>query len=396
MEENQEPPEGWPRNPVFNAPGDVPGPPVQFGPPVEPATVTAGEGFTGIGLPENDIFYFHPDHLGSTSYITAKNGSQHVEYIAFGEVLFEEHSSTFSSPYLFNGKELDRETNLSYYGARYLDMKTSLWLSIDPLVEKFPNASPYAYCFNNPLRFTDPTGMAPSDIIVLSMGQGKEITRVKAPGADTYVKVSEAAFNKASSGFSNDNKDYNTMLSIGSLRSQERLYDNADLISEQVGNTISITGSMREGNNKIGDVTVTTQVDFDNGSTKALDSFSAVAGGYGNGAPENGNYTVSNFLDTSPDGWYNRGMNSDGVGFSFNLNPQFSTNRSDLRIHPDGNNEGTLGCIGLSGNATQLSALSTAVQGFLQNKTSTPATINITNNPNNNGRSGTRIPNVNE
>jgi len=34
VEENQEPPEGWPRNPIFNAPGDVPGPPVQFGPPV--------------------------------------------------------------------------------------------------------------------------------------------------------------------------------------------------------------------------------------------------------------------------------------------------------------------------------------------------------------------------
>ncbi|MBE0393813.1 hypothetical protein BJQ96_03686 [Flavobacterium sp. PL0002] len=167
VEENQEPPEGWPRNPIFNAPGDVPGPPVQFGPPVEPATVLAAEGFTGIGLPENDIFYFHPDHLGSTSYISTRNGSisQHVEYIAFGEILFEEHSSSFSSPYLFNGKELDRETNLSYYGARYLDMKTSLWLSVDPLAEKFSNQSPYSFCFNNPIRYTDPTGMAPDDFV---------------------------------------------------------------------------------------------------------------------------------------------------------------------------------------------------------------------------------------
>jgi len=107
---------------------EIPGPPVQFGPPVEPATVKPDEGFTRIGLPENDIFYFHPDHLGSTSYITSRNGSisQHTEFMAFGEVLFEEHSSSFSSPYLFNGKELDLETNTSYYGARYLDMKTSL------------------------------------------------------------------------------------------------------------------------------------------------------------------------------------------------------------------------------------------------------------------------------
>jgi len=180
VEENQEPPEGWPRNPIFNAPGDVPGPPVQFGPPVEPTTVKPGEGFTGIGLPENDIFYFHPDHLGSTSYITTRNGSisQHVEYIAFGEVLFEEHSSSFSSPYLFNGKELDRETNLSYYGARYLDMKTSLWLNMDPLAiynpifeEEFyfdgdhnngiynnKNLNGYAYCYQNPINLIDPNG----------------------------------------------------------------------------------------------------------------------------------------------------------------------------------------------------------------------------------------------
>ena len=163
VEENQEPPEGWPRNPIFNQPGDVPGPPVQFGPPVEPTTVKPGEGFTGIGLPENDIFYFHPDHLGSTSYISNKNGSisQHIEYIAFGEILFEEHSSSFSSPYLFNGKELDRETNLSYYGGRYLDMKTSLWLNVDPLAEKMQNWGAYVYAFNNPIMHIDPDGRFP-------------------------------------------------------------------------------------------------------------------------------------------------------------------------------------------------------------------------------------------
>ena len=162
VEENQEPPEGWPRNPIFNGPGDVPGPPVQFGPPIEPGTVKPGEGFTGIGLPENDIFYFHPDHLGSTSYITTKNGSisQHVEYIAFGEVLFEEHSSSFSSPYLFNGKELDRETNLTYMSARYLDMKTSLWLNVDPMAERYYMNSPYIYVSQNPINLIDPTGMS--------------------------------------------------------------------------------------------------------------------------------------------------------------------------------------------------------------------------------------------
>ncbi|WP_240601629.1 RHS repeat domain-containing protein [Flavobacterium columnare] len=116
---------------------------------------------------EKDIFYYHNDHLGSTSYISTMNGqlSQHVEYIPFGEVLFEEHSSSISMPYLFNGKELDRETNLTYSGARYLDMKTSLWLNIDPLAEKYPNISPYAYVANNPINAIDPDGR---DIIFLT------------------------------------------------------------------------------------------------------------------------------------------------------------------------------------------------------------------------------------
>lgn len=72
---------------------------------------------------------------------------------------------------------------------------------------------------HEPIRFVDPDGNAPKDIIILTMGKNKEIARVKSEGRDTYVKVSEAAFNKDSSNFSNEDKDYNTMLSINSLRS---------------------------------------------------------------------------------------------------------------------------------------------------------------------------------
>ena len=208
VEENQEPPEGWPRNPIFNAPGDVPGPPVQFGPPVDPTTVKPGEGFTGIGLPENDIFYFHPDHLGSTSYITTRNGSisQHVEYIAFGGVLFEEHSSSFSSPYLFNGKELDRETNLSYYGARYLDMKTSLWLSVDPLTEKMPNDGAYIFSFNNPVRFIDPDGKEPTPYEAALMASHVYDGKVKLAGGWKVSNVAKGI------NLSNDNSGFKSAI----------------------------------------------------------------------------------------------------------------------------------------------------------------------------------------
>ena len=65
----------------------------------------------------------------------------------------------FSSRYKFNGKELDEETGLYYYGARYYDPKVSLWLSVDPLAEKYPGMSPYVYTAGHPVRFIDPNGM---------------------------------------------------------------------------------------------------------------------------------------------------------------------------------------------------------------------------------------------
>ena len=61
---------------------------------------------------ENLQFYYHPDHLGSTSYITNLDGEvvQHVEYVPFGEVFIEERNNTWNTPYLFNAKEFDEET----------------------------------------------------------------------------------------------------------------------------------------------------------------------------------------------------------------------------------------------------------------------------------------------
>ena len=113
------------------------------------------------------MYFYHLDHLGSSSYITDREGriTQHTEYIAFGEVLFEEHSTSRTIPYLFNGKELDTETGLYYYGARYYDPKISLWLNVDPLAEKYPHVSPYTYTLNNPIMLVDPTGMESEDPI---------------------------------------------------------------------------------------------------------------------------------------------------------------------------------------------------------------------------------------
>ena len=70
----------------------------------------------------------------------------------------EERNGSWASPYLFNAKELDEETGLYYYGARYLNPSIALWLSTDPLQGKHPGMSPYNYCAGNPVKLVDPDG----------------------------------------------------------------------------------------------------------------------------------------------------------------------------------------------------------------------------------------------
>lgn len=104
------------------------------------------------------MYYFHPDHLGSSSYITNKTGvvCQHMEYLPFGETLADEHLNSINSPFKYNGKEFDEETGNYYYSARYYDPKFSIFISVDPLVDQTRDA--YGYCVNNPIVYIDPDG----------------------------------------------------------------------------------------------------------------------------------------------------------------------------------------------------------------------------------------------
>ena len=110
-------------------------------------------------------FYYHPDHLGSSSYITNLDGevAQHIEYVPFGEVFIEERNNTWNTPYLFNAKEFDEETGMYYYGARYYEPRLSLWMTVDPMEENLPSSSTYSYAANNPIRFIDMEGKIPFD-----------------------------------------------------------------------------------------------------------------------------------------------------------------------------------------------------------------------------------------
>ena len=60
--------------------------------------------------------------------------------------------------YTFSAKEKDVETGLSYFGSRYYSPNLSIWLSVDPMSDKYASLSPYVYCANNPVKLVDPNG----------------------------------------------------------------------------------------------------------------------------------------------------------------------------------------------------------------------------------------------
>ena len=115
-----------------------------------------------IGGSQRIIFWYHPDYLGNVDLVTDIDGNAYefFMYNPWGEQMHHWNANTysFSSPYRFNGKELDPETGLAYYGARYYQNKLSVWLSVDPLAEKYPSFTPYTYVANNPLMYIDPDG----------------------------------------------------------------------------------------------------------------------------------------------------------------------------------------------------------------------------------------------
>ena len=158
---NHDVPQGWIQTPKPNAtPNTNPGPPISWNDPSNPDDPQAGYGYIPNDTTKEETFFYHSDHLGSTSYITDDhaNITQYDAYLPYGELLVDEHSSTEELPYKFNGKQFDEETGLYYYGARYINPVTSLWYGVDPLAEKYLMTGAYVYCGDNPIVLKDPDG----------------------------------------------------------------------------------------------------------------------------------------------------------------------------------------------------------------------------------------------
>ena len=192
---NHDVPQGWIQTPRPNTtPNTNPGPPVSWNDPSNPDDPQAGYGYIPNDTTKEETFFYHSDHLGSTSYITDEhaNITQYDAYLPYGELLVDEHSSSEELPYKFNGKQFDEETGLYYYGARYMNPVTSLWYGVDLLAEKYQFLGSYVYCSANPIKIIDVDGNdefhvnGNGNIIKIVNNNSANITIVNPDGSKKY------------------------------------------------------------------------------------------------------------------------------------------------------------------------------------------------------------------
>lgn len=150
--------------------GSITGIPLKF--------VPTAEGY--YNFENNKYIYSYTDHLGNVrlSYSKNANGSAEVleenNFYPFG-LKHEGYNAQIGNPsytYQYNGKELQKETGWSDYGARMYMSDIGRWGVIDPLAEMMRRYSPYNYAYDNPISYIDPDGrkpQAPDEEIKLTM-----------------------------------------------------------------------------------------------------------------------------------------------------------------------------------------------------------------------------------
>ena len=149
-------------------------------------------------------FYFHRDRLGNITEITDFEGAviQSYVYDAFGNVtiynkngneITPSSANYLETPYAFTGRELDPETGLYFYRARYYDSNTGRFLSEDPIEVNNERLNLYYYVENNPINRIDPNGEV--------VEEAKQVARRIKDACTSVTKVVDRGVQKVKEGF---------------------------------------------------------------------------------------------------------------------------------------------------------------------------------------------------
>ena len=177
--------------------------------------------------------YYEADGLGSVSSLSNSSGALASTYVydSFGRL--QASSGTTGNPYRFTSRELDVETGLYYYRARFYDPGTGRFLTEDPIGfdggENF-----YRYADNNPANFIDPSGLAPClEISKFVQALTRNAGTTTQGRCATYVRKALEASGADTKGHSVNAKDYGPMLERDGFSKVKR-----DNYNAQIGDTI--------------------------------------------------------------------------------------------------------------------------------------------------------------
>lgn len=212
---------------------------------------------SNLSASQDVTYYYVPDHLGSASIVTDASGAVVEESVFYPYGANRARTGTFQSEYRFTGKELDDETGLHYFGARYYDSVTGRFVSVDPLyvdigslnrnqkngfLQNPSEHNLFYYGFANPISFIDPNGLSNENKVVIlnktkgAKGFGHEALLVQYK--DRYYYFSKGAtdgHDMYSNSSKIDKKNYD---SVEDFFSNHKEYDSHYTI--EVENTASI------------------------------------------------------------------------------------------------------------------------------------------------------------
>lgn len=241
-----------------------------------------------------DYIYQYQDHLGNIrlSYKnvgSASNPSLEIQeennYYPFG-LKHKGYNNTQNGrnhKYGFGGKEEQDDdvagTQLDWldFGARNYDASIGRWMNLDPLAEQMRRHSPYNYAFNNPLRFIDPDGMSPNDVIItgsmadealneLQASVSNEITLKKdKEGNVTYTRNGEGPLSKDTQQLVDAIDDHSVKVNVNS--------NDTSITSDGESSFIggAFLGNKKVGENNDGESIISTTQDVNPEVLKTLD-----------------------------------------------------------------------------------------------------------------------------
>jgi RHS repeat-associated protein len=191
-----------------------------------------------VGTSSYGYVFNYTDHLGNIrmSYqdlnlngtISTNEILEENHYYPFGLKHSYTNTAVSDYKYKYSGKEYQDELGLNMYdyGARNYDPAIGRWMNIDPLAEKMRRYSPYSFTFNNPLRFIDPDGMSPTDVILMGSEKQKAFTELQksvqgqlnlsmdSGGKVTYSAVQGATINANSQQLVNAIDDHSINVNV--------------------------------------------------------------------------------------------------------------------------------------------------------------------------------------